>query len=194
MLHGGGAFETSPDLHVGPALAFVETVSGVTSPPPNENIQSMKKNTTPTNSPTPAKKTVAPFPAPKSTPAPAPAPKAKRAPAAKKPAAPVVAPAVKAVVVVPPVKPVAPKPVVTVITAKIDIGFGNALYLRGEGAGLSWDHGLLLDCVADDQWAVTLGESARPIVFKFLVNDLSWSTGEDYVVAPGSSVVFEPLF
>jgi hypothetical protein len=111
--------------------------------------------------------------------------KAKRAPAVKKAAAPAAAPAVKAV---------APKPVKTVITAKIDIGFGNALFIRGEGAGLSWDRGLALDCVADDLWSISLGESARPIVFKFLVNDLSWSAGEDCVVVPGSSASFEPTF
>jgi hypothetical protein len=94
----------------------------------------------------------------------------------------------------PAVKPVATKPVVTTITAEIDIGFGNSLYLRGEGAGLSWDKGLLMTCVSDNQWQLSLGESARPIIFKFLVNDLSWSVGEDYTVAAGGSVTFVPTF
>jgi hypothetical protein len=39
-----------------------------------------------------------------------------------------------------------------------------------------------------------LRESARPVVFKFLVNDLSWSAGEDYTVAPGAKVVLTPTF
>jgi hypothetical protein len=94
----------------------------------------------------------------------------------------------------PAVKPVPTKPVVTTVTAQIDIGFGNALFLRGEGAGLSWDKGLLMTCVNDHQWSVVLGESARPIVFKFLVNDLSWSAGEDYSVGAGSSVTLVPTF
>ena len=108
-----------------------------------------------------------------------------------------VAPATPAPVVaapVPAVKPVATKPVVTAITALIDIGFGNSLYLRGEGAGLSWDKGTLMTCVSDNQWQLTLGESARPVIFKFLVNDLSWSAGEDYTVAAGSSVTLVPTF
>jgi hypothetical protein len=92
------------------------------------------------------------------------------------------------------VKPVASKPVVTTISAKIDIGFGNALYIRGESAGLSWDKGLLMTCVTGDQWQIVLGESARPIVFKFLVNDLSWSAGEDYSAVPGSTLALEPAF
>lgn len=94
----------------------------------------------------------------------------------------------------PAVKTVATKPVVSTITAQIDIGFGNALYVRGEGAGLSWDKGLLMNCVSDSEWQCVLGESARPIVFKFLVNDLSWSTGEDFSVGSGTKVALTPTF
>lgn len=94
----------------------------------------------------------------------------------------------------PAVTPVAAKTVVTTIAARIDIGFGNFLYVRGEGPGLSWDQGLLMTCVGPDLWEVTLGESARPFVFKFLVNDLSWSTGPDYTLASGSSRTFAPEF
>ena len=92
------------------------------------------------------------------------------------------------------VKAVATRVVPTTITAQIDIGFGNALYVRGEGPGLSWDRGLLMACVSDNQWQVVLAESARPIVFKFLVNDLSWSAGEDYSIKSGASVVLTPTF
>lgn len=109
-------------------------------------------------------------------------------PAAKKKTAAPAAPAASVV------KPVATKPVVTTVTAQIDIGFGNALFLRGEGAGLSWDKGTLMTCINDNQWSLALGESARPIVFKFLVNDLSWSVGVDYAVAAGGSVTLVPSF
>jgi hypothetical protein len=92
------------------------------------------------------------------------------------------------------VKAVASRPMTTKITAQIDIGFGNALYIRGEGPGLSWDRGVLMNCLADDQWQIVLRESVRPVVFKFLVNDLSWSAGEDYTAAPGATVLLEPTF
>jgi hypothetical protein len=167
-------------------------------------MTAMKKNTSKpaAKSPAPATK-VAPVSkpavavtkvAPAAKPAPKPAPKAvaKKKVVTEPAAAPaVVAPAVAPT---PAVKPVATKPVVTTITAEIDIGFGNALYLRGEGAGLSWDKGVLMNCVSDSQWQLALGESARPLIFKFLVNDLSWSVGEDYTVAAGSSVTFVPTF
>jgi len=89
---------------------------------------------------------------------------------------------------------IAAAPVVTTITALIDIGFGNALYLRGEGAGLSWDRGVLMNCVANDTWSMELGEASRPIIYKFLVNDLTWSAGEDYLVNSGSNLNIVPTF
>lgn len=94
----------------------------------------------------------------------------------------------------PAVKAAAAKLPPTVITAKIDIGFGNTLYLRGEGAGLSWDAGVALDCVADDQWSITLPGTGKAVVYKFLVNDLSWSEGADYVTESGAKVVLKPTF
>jgi hypothetical protein len=106
---------------------------------------------------------------------------AKKTPVASKPVA--AAPAVKT----------APAPA-TKIVAQIDIGFGNTLYVRGEGSGLSWEKGVPLECVSDDQWALSLAETSRPIVFKFLINDLTWSSGDDYVAQPGGAVVVTPAF
>lgn len=114
--------------------------------------------------------------------------KKKSAPAAvaKKPSAkPASAPAV------PKVAPVA---AATTLTAKIDIGFGNLLYLRGEGPGLSWDKGVVMACVSDNEWRAVVPASGRPISFKFLVNDLTWNVGEDYVAESGVSLVLEPAF
>lgn len=92
------------------------------------------------------------------------------------------------------VKKTTPKAVDTTISARIDIGFGNSLYLRGEGPGLSWEKGVLMECTGDDRWTLKLRESARPIVFKFLRNDEVWSTGEDYSAKPGASAMFVPVF
>ena len=131
----------------------------------------------------------APAPVAKAAPVVKPTPVAKVTPVAE------VAPVVKATpVALPAVKPVASTPVVTTISARIDIGFGNTLYLRGEGPGLSWDRGLAMECQADDVWRITLAESARAYTFKFLVNDLSWSVGPDYSVACGASVMLTPEF
>lgn len=132
----------------------------------------MKKSTKKT--PAPAAVETKPAKAPAKSPAKAPAKKAA-APARSKPVATPEAPA-------------------TVISARVDVGFGNHLYLRGEGPGLSWDHGIAMDCIAADGWAATLKGAIAPVVFKVLINDLTWCTGNDYVVEPGQSVTVSPTF
>jgi hypothetical protein len=92
------------------------------------------------------------------------------------------------------VKVVVSKPVQTTISARIDVGFGNALFVRGEGPGLSWEKGLAMECVQDDLWRVTLAESARSYTFKFLINDTTWSAGPDFTAACGTSVTLTPEF
>ncbi len=145
----------------------------------------MKKATATKTKTTPA--TPAPVPAKKvsSSPVKAKAPAKPKATKAAKPAAPAAAPTVKTT---PPI------PVKTTITAQIDIGFGNTLWLRGDGPGLSWESGVVMDCVADDKWSITLMDAGAPVVFKFLVNDLSWSAGDDYVVPAGGSISLKPTF
>jgi hypothetical protein len=85
-------------------------------------------------------------------------------------------------------------PQTTVVVAQIDVGFGNTLYIRGEGPGLSWEKGVALDCVADDRWSHTVPETSKPIVFKFLINDQTWCKGDDFVAQPGSTVTVSPIF
>ena len=124
-----------------------------------------------------AKATSSPAPAP----APAPAPKA-----AEKPVAP--AKAAKS-------KPVATESDVTVVVAKYDVGYGNHLYIRGEGAGLSWDTGILMKNVENDVWVWTTNEAAGDAVaFKFLINDEMWSEGDNMVAPAGETTTLYPSF
>lgn len=123
------------------------------------------------------------------------APAKKSAPAAQKAPATTAAPLRKVQVpAAPAVKKAAAKPLVTTISARIDVGFGNSLYVRGEGPGLSWDKGVLMDCTGDDRWTLLVTESARPLVFKFLLNDEVWSTGEDYTAKAGAQNAYTPAF
>jgi hypothetical protein len=85
-------------------------------------------------------------------------------------------------------------PAATVISAKIDVGFGNSIYIRGEGPGLSWNKGELLDNVGSDAWSISLSGAKHPIVFKLLINDTTWSTGDDFVAEPGSKATVTPTF
>ena len=79
------------------------------------------------------------------------------------------------------------------IEAKIDVGFGNTLYLRGEGTGLNWNHGVPLTCVDESTWKWS-GETGQETKFKLLLNDAVWSAGENLVVAPGQKLEVSPIF
>lgn len=82
----------------------------------------------------------------------------------------------------------------TEIHANVDVGFGNTMYIRGEGPGINWERGVPMTCVKDDLWSFTVSATARPIVFKFLINDETWCSGDDYVASPGKRVVLAPSF
>ena len=82
---------------------------------------------------------------------------------------------------------------ITTIEAKIDVGFGNSLYLRGQGPGLSWDKGVPLTCLDGKTWRWT-GPSSDKLIFKLLLNDTIWAKGEDAVVVPGGKVQVAPEF
>ena len=90
-------------------------------------------------------------------------------------------------------QPAAATKTVTTIEARIDIGFGNNLFVRGEGAGLSWDHGTPLKCVDPQTWQLSV-EAKAPLKFKLLLNDSVWMAGEDLVAPPGKRVAITPAF
>jgi hypothetical protein len=94
----------------------------------------------------------------------------------------------------PAIKKSAPKAVVTLISAQVNVGFGNMLYIRGVGPGLSWEKGAVMTCIADDQWSISLADAANPVVCKFLINDLIWCAGDDFVITPGTKMAISPVF
>jgi len=79
------------------------------------------------------------------------------------------------------------------IEAKIDVGFGNKLFARGQGAGLSWDHGIPLECLDSQTWRLIVPAKDK-LQFKLLLNDSVWAQGEDVVAAPGKKVEVTPAF
>jgi hypothetical protein len=86
------------------------------------------------------------------------------------------------------------KPVTsTTIEAKIDVGFGNQLFVRGEGEGLSWDRGIPLECVDSQTWRLVVPAKDK-LQIKLLINDSVWAKGEDVVVTPGKRVELVPAF
>jgi hypothetical protein len=81
----------------------------------------------------------------------------------------------------------------TTIEVRVDVGFGNNLFIRGQGAGLSWDQGVPLTNVDTStwQWTTKAGEN---LTFKLLINDAVWCQGADIVATPGQKVEIIPNF
>jgi hypothetical protein len=79
------------------------------------------------------------------------------------------------------------------VEAKIDVGFGNSLFLRGEGPGLNWSQGIPLACVDNSTWKWSC-EANETLKFKLLLNDAVWAQGDNLVAAPGQKVEVSPAF
>ncbi len=82
----------------------------------------------------------------------------------------------------------------TEIAARIDVGLGNTLFIRGQGDGLSWDKGTPLNCLDASTWVWSRSPAKDRVVFKLLLNDAIWSQGEDVVVEPGRRIEVVPCF
>ena len=87
-----------------------------------------------------------------------------------------------------------PAAALTQITAYVDIGPGNALFLRGEGGGLSWEAGVPMECIGGDCWSWSARSVGQDITFKLLINDQHWSTGDNLTVADRDTATFMPAF
>ncbi len=107
---------------------------------------------------------------------------AAKKPAAKKPAKAPVTKAKKA-----PVK-------LTRVVAHVDVGWGRMLYIRGEGAGLSWEQGVPMLCENDTEWHWLAETDNGPISFKFLIDDRIWALGENISINAGDVHISEPRF
>ena len=83
---------------------------------------------------------------------------------------------------------------ITTVIAKIDVGFGNQLFIRGNGAHLTWDRGIAMDNITNDEWKLSSSEIRDDFECKFLINDRIWSAGENLTLKAGKQLVVEPKF
>lgn len=82
----------------------------------------------------------------------------------------------------------------TRILIKYDVGFHNSLYIRGHGANLNWEKGILLKNVKNDEW---IWETETPFTtceFKVLINDKQYESGDNHHLTYGVSIQYTPKF
>lgn len=83
----------------------------------------------------------------------------------------------------------------TVIIADIDVGFGNDLYIRGNGAGLNWNEGKKMNFDPNNnQWFWKSDNADNIFEYKLLLNNEIWDTGENIITVPGQKSVSKPSF
>jgi hypothetical protein len=85
-------------------------------------------------------------------------------------------------------------PVKTRITIHYDVGFGNALYIRGRGAGLSWDKGVPLKNAKADEWIWETSSPFSACEFKILLNDEIYEAGDNHPITQGTQLKYTPQF
>lgn len=82
----------------------------------------------------------------------------------------------------------------TRIIVKYDVGFNNSIYIRGKGANLSWDKGVLLKNVKNDEWVWETDAPFATCEFKVLVNDKHYEQGENHHLHSGANISYTPKF
>ena len=184
--------ETKPAPTPAPAAKVAEKPAATApTPAPAAKVAEKPAATAPTPAPAAkvAEKPAAPTPVPAAPISPAPVAKAPAKAAATKATKPAAAKTSKS-----PASGKASGPV-TIIVAKYDIGLGNSLYIRGEGAGLSWDAGTLMENVGSDVWVWTTNQMVEGLIaFKFLINDEIWSAGDNMSASAGETTTLTPYF
>jgi hypothetical protein len=81
-----------------------------------------------------------------------------------------------------------------IIVAHVNVGWGNTVYIRGEGGCLNWDLGLPMMCTGEDRWVWCCHDEEVPRQFKFLRNDQDWALGDNQVMSGADITVCNPLF
>ena len=82
----------------------------------------------------------------------------------------------------------------TRITIKYDVGFNNNLFIRGQGAGLSWEKGKQLKNVGSDEWVWEVDAPFKNCEFKVLINDQWYEGGENHRISDGEALQYTPFF
>jgi len=77
-----------------------------------------------------------------------------------------------------------------------DVGYGNSIYVRGSTPPLSWNSGLQATYNPQNIWIWETSDIAESTAFEFklLINDSTWSQGNNYWMRGGMVVEIYPTF
>jgi len=81
-----------------------------------------------------------------------------------------------------------------IIVAKVNVGWGNSVYIRGEGGCLNWDLGMPMMCSGNDRWVWCCHAEEVPRQFKFLRNDQDWALGDNQIMSGADITICDTTF
>lgn len=82
----------------------------------------------------------------------------------------------------------------TRLLATAYIGIGNKLFIRGDGPGLSWDHGIPMQFVSIGKWGWSTQDASGPVRVKLYKNDESAALSGELTLEPGRHTEVTALF
>lgn len=82
----------------------------------------------------------------------------------------------------------------TRVTIQYDAGFLNQIFIRGQGANLSWEKGELLKNIKNDEWVWETDTPFSSCEFKVLINDEIFEIGENHLLNAGTTLLHVPKF
>jgi len=84
----------------------------------------------------------------------------------------------------------------TPIRVHYNVGMGNRITVRGDIDPFRWDYGIDTQNAAADVWEFLLERVPAGHVFQFkpLINDATYSTGDNYVGTGGQTLDIYPAF
>ena len=88
------------------------------------------------------------------------------------------------------------RPELTPIRVHYNVGIGNRITVRGDTDPFGWDCGIDAQNEAADVWEFTLEQvpAGQTFQFKPLINDTTYSTGDNYVGTGGQTLDVYPAF
>lgn len=82
----------------------------------------------------------------------------------------------------------------TRVVIHCDVGFNNSIFIRGSGASLSWDKGIVLLNTRPDEWVWETDQSFNSCEFKVLINDSQYERGDNHILTCQNCLEYTPQF
>lgn len=80
------------------------------------------------------------------------------------------------------------------VVINCNVGFNNSIFIRGNGANLSWDKGIMLQNTRPDEWVWETDQSFNSCEFKVLINDTQYEQGDNHILTNENCIEYTPLF